>query len=75
MYKRKPEEREVILITTDADKEWEVYTASRTWYSKFLKQGWEVIKENKYPDGSFMDATLRVRVVLSPLLKTKDKQG
>lgn len=61
MYKFNQYEREVILTTSDGDDCWNAYVASRTWYNKFKKQGWELLKEETYSDGTFKNATFTAR--------------
>lgn len=47
-----PEEREVILIMDDKDRQWKASCSSPTYMRKFEKQGWKCTDTEYYKDGT-----------------------
>lgn len=55
------EEMETHLFRDAIDKCWIAETNIAMDYRRFKKQGWEVVKEEFYEDGSFKSAVFRAR--------------
>lgn len=53
------EERETIIVYSDADNCWYADTTVQKHIRKFEKQGWECTKKQFYPDGTLMSAEFK----------------